>query len=216
MKTSTEERTSSVFTDIFVSLNGLGGEEGFAEWHFKKGMRFGEAGKWWIDGGRRPHLHEGVDFCYYVAGNGAIKTVSPDTCVPPLYAGKVVNVFDDFIGRTILLKHRIAGDNNLQLYSLYGHVNPLPHIVIGADVDFSEKMATIADRNIKKRPMPSHLHLSTIWLPHFFPAETFHWGMEDDIAVFFCDPLDFFFSKRTPHGNYTYSSHGSQSGHWSG
>ncbi|MBC8317598.1 MAG: hypothetical protein H8E41_06800 [Desulfobulbaceae bacterium] len=179
----------SAFTEVFLSLNRLSGEDGFAAWHFKKGMQFGETEKWWEDGGNRTHPHEGVDFCFYMTDQGIRKSLAPGIFVPPLYDGKVVSVFDDLIGRTILLQHGIFDENNLQLYSLYGHVDPLPHIAGGAEVKYSGKIAAIADRALKKRPMPSHLHISTIWLSEGFPVESFHWGMENNPDVFFSDPL---------------------------
>lgn len=188
---SVNERPPSAFTDVFISLNSLYGEDGFVEWYFEKGMRFGETEKWWGGRGSRTHPHEGVDFCFFTTDNGKRKALAHDTFVPPLYAGKVINVFDDFIAGTILLQHMIFSENNLQLYSLYGHVIPLSHIVSGAQVEYSEKMATIADRTVRKRPMLSHVHISTMWLPISFPAETFTWGMENKSDVFFCDPLHF-------------------------
>lgn len=142
--------------------------------------------------GQRTHPHEGVDVCFYTTKRGSRANLYLDTCIPPLYSGEVVKVFDDFIGQTILVRHAIFYEKNYQLYSMYGHVDPLFHVTAGREVDCSEKIATIADTAIKKRPMLPHLHISTLWLPCSFPAETIKWGMENDTAVRFCDPLEFF------------------------
>ena len=86
----------------------------------------------------------------------------------------------------------MLGKDDYWLYSMYGHVDPLLHVTSGREVDCSEAIATIADTAIKKRPMLPHLHISTLWLPRSFSAETVTWGMENDTDARFCDPLEFF------------------------
>lgn len=178
----------SLFTSVLVSLNTL---SDFLKWHFEKGMGFGESDKWWKGTGERTHPHEGVDICFYTTKKGIRDHLGLNTFIPPLYSGEVVKVFDDFIGKTILLRHAVSGKDDYRLYSMYGHVEPLLHVTAGQQVNYSEKIATIADSTIKKRPMLSHLHISTLWLPRSFPAETLTWGMENDACVRFCNPLEF-------------------------
>jgi hypothetical protein len=184
-----QEIPASTFTADLVFLNKL---SSFFKWHFEKGMGFGENDTWWRGVGVRTHPHEGVDLCYYTNVRGRRVYLGLDTYIPPLYPGEVIKVFDDFIGQTILLKHVFFNEKDCQLYSMYGHVNPLFHITAGQEIDCTEKIATIADTALKNRPMLSHLHISTLWLPRSFPAETVEWGMENDTAVRFCDPLEFF------------------------
>jgi len=180
---------ASTFTSVLVALNKL---SDFSKWHFEKGMGFGENDKWWEGTGERTHPHEGVDVCFYTTKRGSRANLSLDTYIPALYSGEVIKVFDDFIGQTILLRHSFLCEIDCQLYSMYGHVNPLFHVTAGQEIDCTEKIATIADTALKKRPMPPHLHISTLWLPRSFPAKTVEWGMENDTTVRFCDPLEFF------------------------
>ena len=179
----------SIFTSVLVSLNKL---SDFSKWHFETGMGYGENDTWWGGIGERTHPHEGVDLCFYTTKRGHRANLRLDACIPSLYPGEVIKVFDDFIGQTILLRHAFFHEKDCQLYSMYGHVTPLSHITVGKDIDCTEKIATIVDTSLKNRPMPPHLHISTLWLPRSFPAETIEWGMKSDTGVRFCDPLEFF------------------------
>jgi len=182
----------SNFTAALIALNGLIGSDGFAAWHFKKGMRFNECEKWWQADSNRTHAHEGVDFCFFKTCSGSIQTFSLETLIPPLYAGQVIRVFNDFIGQSVLIRHHSLSRDKYQLYGLYGHLNPFPGIIPGKEVNQGQQIATIADTAIKKRAMRPHLHISTVYLPHNYPAESFCWEKGNDPSVTFCDPLLFF------------------------
>lgn len=181
----------SDFTAALIVMNRLAEDEGFGGWHFKKGMQFNECEKWWVGEGDRTHAHEGVDFCFYKTKQENIKTLCLDTLIPPLYGGEIVSIFDDFIAKSILVRHQFVSETDQQLYGLYGHLDPLAGICAGGKIRQGEQIATIADTAIKKRAMLPHLHISTIWLPPSFPAETFRWEIGSDPAVTFCDPLLF-------------------------
>ena len=179
---------TSSFTADLVSLNILAD---FAGYHFEEGMCYGEKSAWWPGTDERTHPHEGLDICFFKSRSGETKTLGIGTSIPPLFPGRVVNVFGDFIAWTIVMCHSICNEKDQQLHSMYGHVDPEGHVTPGMEITTAEKIATIADSAIKKRPMISHLHLSTLWLPVSFPAESVSWGMEVGNDAGFCDPMRF-------------------------
>ena len=52
------------FCEYLVGLNNLD-EQGFEKWVFQPGMLFHSTHRWWGNGGRRDHPHEGLDLCLY-------------------------------------------------------------------------------------------------------------------------------------------------------
>jgi hypothetical protein len=147
------------FTDFFISENGLD-EGGFKEWVLYPGMLFKASGKWWGDRGRRSTLHEGLDFCLYRDGQDRIHQIDAGMKVPVLYDGAVVGIVNDFIGRSIIIKHYIQEVNDREFITVYGHTVPNDDICIGRTVGTGEVIAAVAGLSESVQGMSPHLHIS--------------------------------------------------------
>lgn len=150
----------SDFSYFLQELNGFAGD--FSHWHFQPGMLFAENQAWWQPGRRRPAPHEGVDFRGYVNLAGETVCFNGRAKVPSLYEGEIAGIFDDFLGRSLLIGHAHF-EAGKRLYSLYAHLRPREGCWLGARVRAGQWIATIAPAKGKK--VPAHLHLSTLLMP---------------------------------------------------
>lgn len=155
----------------------------------KPGAEFGASHLWW--GRRRPRqtLHEGVDF-QEVLKDGSVEQLLPGFWVPAIADGVVVAVFDDFLARTVVMRHsesilslssagvsdRPSTTEPWQLCTLFAHVEPQPGVVPGRHVCApggseaeAESVASIA---VSKTAAPPHLHVSMLAAPVSFPWAT--------------------------------------------
>jgi len=162
----------SSFTETFVSLN-CPGEASRFRWSFQPGMLFQDANCWWKPA-RRVHTHEGVDFCAYHAGqDGEVRKVGSDL-VPSLYCGEVARIDDDFLGKTIWMKHPAIQCDRLILFSALGHIIPNGTAIEGRTVGKGEEMGRIAPAR-KGALLAMHLHLSVFWAPPFLRSDRLNW-----------------------------------------
>ena len=98
--------------------------DGFKGWVFHPGMRFQALEKWWGDQGRRAVPHEGLDLYSFEAAGGRVKTVDQQTQIPAAFAGQVVKIDRDFLGKSIYISHAIYTAGGRQLLSAVGHTVP--------------------------------------------------------------------------------------------
>ncbi|HPM43356.1 MAG TPA: hypothetical protein PLV52_05960, partial [Candidatus Omnitrophota bacterium] len=113
----------------------------FSRWLFEPGMNYGDVDYWW-NSGRRASPHEGVDLYKYECRDGSVKNVEPGTAVNAASAGVVVNITEDFMGKTVWLRHDIADGGTEHVYSAYGHIKPLDSIVMGSVINESDMIGT--------------------------------------------------------------------------
>ena len=78
--------------------------DGFKGWVFQPGMLFQALGKWWGDQGPRAVPHEGLDLYSFEAAGGRVKTVDQQTQIPAAFAGQVVKIDRDFLGKSIYIQ----------------------------------------------------------------------------------------------------------------
>lgn len=177
----------SLFNDHFQKLNPF--VKTLDIWKIEQGMSFKSPLKWWGNKGTRKTLHEGIDLCslYDIAG---CRKLNSSYRFTPLFSGTVVGLFADFLGKSILFRHNIMDANGRQLYSVFGHVFPLPGIVSGAFVTESQPVVRLAE-SPKADILPDHLHISLMWILPLYEAEALNW---DSIAssknIFLVDPLE--------------------------
>lgn len=161
---------------------------GFNRWVLQPGMGFRESSLWWPPHKKRPRPHEGVDLCCFAAKDGRILPVPAASQVPPLYPGRVIAMFDDFLGTTIQLAHDIE-INGCQLQTLYGHVVPAPGLHVGNSVETHQAMALIAASDTGR--IQPHLHLSVILVVPGHTDQPLSWeNIHDPDRAMLCDPLD--------------------------
>ncbi len=161
-----------------------------ARWCLVPGMLFGADRQWWGKGGRRPRPHEGIDLVLYRNGRGETVRLKKSLKIPVAAPGRIAAVVDDFLGRSIFVRHESIEEEEGELFTLYGHLAPLVGIVAGRELATGEGMATLAEG---ENPVPGlfpHLHFSIARLPRGIPAEELNWdGLTRREEVVFLDPL---------------------------
>lgn len=161
----------------------------FHTWLLKPGMGFTEPHKWWGDKEARPTRHEGLDLTGFRDNSGGERQLTEGTIVPPLYEGQVVNIIDDFLGRTVIINHRLNNPAGQTLHGFYAHLNPTDKLAPGATVQETEALGAIAAGN---HICPPHLHISMVWISRDFPIEQLKWaGFIEQEEFHPCDPLSF-------------------------
>ncbi len=131
------------FCKYLVQAN-PGLEIDFDQWLFLPGMTFGSGLKWWGNGGPRPQAHEGIDFCLYHNAGGRLCRLSADTRSAVAGDGVVVQVTDDFLGRSVFVHHPCFDRASFRLISAYGHLRPCSHVCPGHVAPAGEIIGALA------------------------------------------------------------------------
>ncbi|NOY52435.1 MAG: hypothetical protein GXP58_02315 [Deltaproteobacteria bacterium] len=175
------------FGQELISTNHLD----FVEWVLISGMLFGAEEEWWGEGRCRPLPHEGIDLALYRDCRGKTVSLKGRTRIPVAAAGEVVAVIKDFLGRSIFVHHVQYDEEDVRLFTLYGHTRPYPGVVPGCFLQAGEVMATLAE---VRNPVPGllpHLHLSVALIPRSISQEELCWErltLRDDVV--FIDPVE--------------------------
>jgi hypothetical protein len=176
------------FQARFLAVNHLEGSN-FKEWLFAPGMLFSARGKWWGNGGDRTAPHEGIDLKYYRTVDGRTNSIGPGMKIPVIFPGRVAVVIDDFLGKSVFIRHPQFHRMEATLFSAYGHTQPEPEIQEGVKLE-EDIIGTIADKENSRRNIPPHLHISVAWIADNLLAKDFSWKKlsEPGISIF-VDPL---------------------------
>lgn len=176
------------YSDMLAIANALDTRD-FRGWVFDPGMAFQSSNKWWGDLSRRDFPHEGVDFCFYTDNACRKHRLDAGTRIPAMDDGRIRAVFDDYLGRSLVVGHATGSDECVDYISIYAHTRPLDHIRPGADVTAGEIIATIADTSRFKASIPAHLHF-TLGVPAAgLRFDTFVWNdMRNPSLVRLLDP----------------------------
>lgn len=178
----------SRFTRSFLEANGLAGDD-FTAWALDAGMLFGAAVTWWGRGAARKRPHEGLDLAAYRGGDGRIVRLDGATRVPATYEGVVAGVFDDFLGRSLLLAHPLVDAELGQLFTAFGHTVPDEAAAVGREVGAGEVVASIAGP--LSSSVPPHLHVSVGWARGGVDDELLDWDvLSRSGRVRLVDPLE--------------------------
>jgi murein DD-endopeptidase MepM/ murein hydrolase activator NlpD len=142
-------------------------ESGFKCWIFLPGMLFGSRIEWWGDRCRRRTEHEGLDFATGILNNGDICSIPEGAPVRALADGEVAAVLDDFIRKTVAVRHSAIRRGNGDIFhTLLSHIQPqvrlLETVAKGQIIGRVGKSA--------KAGAPAHLHLSGAWIPRSIAA----------------------------------------------
>ena len=97
---------------------------GFKQWVFQPGMRFQALQKWWGDRGRRAAAHEGLDLYSFEDGARHDENRGSVHPNPPAFAGHVVKIEPDFLGKSIFMSHAGVTAGGRRLVSAFGHTVP--------------------------------------------------------------------------------------------
>jgi hypothetical protein len=157
----------SIVPDFHQWLRLFTEECGFKCWIFLPGMLFGTHIEWWGDGCRRRTEHEGLDFATGILHNGEVCSIQEGVPARALADGEVVAVLDDFIGKTVVVRHAtISRPNGDIFHTLLSHIQPqvrqLNTVAKGQIIGKVGKAA--------KAGAPAHLHLTGAWIPRTLAA----------------------------------------------
>ncbi len=164
----------TTFSKQLINMNHLA-TAGFSRWAFYPGMLFGSHEKWWDSHGMRQRPHEGIDLAQYCNKEGKISALGAAAAVPAVYPGTVIAIIDDFISRSIILRHNITNRDGWRLHSVYAHINPLPKISSAPLISEGEPIGTIAPVTTLAESLQPHLHLSLAWISRDFPNNCLDW-----------------------------------------
>jgi len=164
----------------------------FKEWFFYQGMLFGSLETWWGTARCRPSPHEGLDIGFYKDTTGKLRCLEPGFKVPAVADGVVYEISDDdFLGKSIFVRHEIYNETGNILHSVYAHSIP-NGISVNENVCKGDVIATVSDITDRNLAVSSHLHISMIWLPESYPKNLLKWQlMPKAKEVFLSDPFDY-------------------------
>jgi hypothetical protein len=164
--------------------------DGFQRWLFQPGMLFNSLEQWWGTQGPRAVAHEGLDLYSFADAQGIIKIVDRHIKIPAAFAGKIIKIDQDFLGKSIFISHQIFSAGGRQLYSIYGHTAPLEALHPGKIVAEGEIIAAVSGAPPQKPTISPHLHLSFAWIPAAIHADQLNWpNLNHDPAITLIDPL---------------------------
>jgi hypothetical protein len=164
--------------------------DNFKQWIFQPGMLFNSLEKWWGDQGRRASPHEGLDLCVFEDINGKKKTLNRHTKIPAAFAGEIVKIEPDFLGKSIFISHGIFDDRGRQLFSAYGHTAPRASLKIGSNVAEGENIAEILALADKKLEILPHVHITFVWIPVPIADHDLNWdNLGKNPIIKLIDPL---------------------------
>jgi murein DD-endopeptidase MepM/ murein hydrolase activator NlpD len=176
------------FTEFLIRENGLD-QNGFAGWVFHPSMLLRAHEKWWGDRTARDRLHEGLDFCSYRDGRGTLVHLRGSTRITVMYDGVVVQIMDDFLGKSIVVEHRPVNRKN-PLLTVYGHVVPDQDLPVGRILKEGDVIGTLADRRTSRGGVSPHLHISLFQASTTLSYEALNWKSIHTLGLEIIDPLD--------------------------
>jgi len=162
---------------------------GFRKWLWQPGMEFNSRETWWGEKKPRATPHEGLDLCWFEDLTGQIKHLDENIKIPATFAGKIVKIGHDFLGKSIYLSHEIFAADGRQLYTAYGHTEPLAAMQVGMVVAAGEIIAAVAAGSGKSPGIPGHLHITLAWIPVSRPPDRLNWqNLGADRTITLIDP----------------------------
>lgn len=147
------------------------------EWLFYPGMLPDSRLKWWGDFGNRPAAHEGIDICFYRHRTGPILSLLSGAPVPAWSSGTVINVCDDFLGRSLVVETETHPSNDTRILEIYAHLSVSEEISPGTRIQTGQIIARIADTHALGSVLPPHLHLSCIEVLASIPGHELNWSL---------------------------------------
>ena len=160
-------------------------------WIFCAGMLFQAMDKWWDGSQKRRRPHEGLDLCLYGDCRHKIFRLDKKTKIPAMYDGAVVRIFNDFLGKSIIMEHHLPNSDRSRLLTIYGHTNPRSDLGVGSNVLQGEIIATLADTGNSRSGLCPHLHVTIGWSPEAIPYDNLDWTrICDPNTLTLLDPLN--------------------------
>ncbi len=164
------------YLSTITRINDLG-KGNPVRWHFHCGMLFLTNNKWWGDFKLRNSIHEGIDITYYKTAQEKWQQLNETILVPAMESGIVLNICDDFLGKTIITQPFLPMNNSdNRILLAYAHIEPWNDIQKDSIVLEGSSIATLS--HTKKNPqLPPHLHLSCFEIPKSIPDNELNWNL---------------------------------------
>ncbi len=163
----------STFNSFFTKHNDFN-THGFKEWVFYPGMLYHDTEAWWSDAAVRSSSHEGIDLCFYKDNSGQVHHIKKGIKIPVMYDGEIVHIHDDFLGKSIYVKHNTINEMGNILHTIYGHTIPLNPHDTNTTVHEGDIIAEMAISSMNKRIHP-HIHITMAWLPESLSYKKTNW-----------------------------------------
>ncbi len=190
MKPKENTIPESTFKTFFTKHNNFH-TYGFKEWIFYPGMLFQDMEAWWTDNSFRPTPHEGIDLCFYRDSTGQVRRINNGTKIPVMYTGDIVHIHDDFLGKSIYVKHSINDKSGNVLHTIYGHTIPWNHHDTGKKVREGNIIAEVAAISENSKVLP-HIHITMAWIPESLPCKKLNWEtIWTSRLITLCNPLEY-------------------------
>lgn len=178
----------ATFTKNFIKANELADNE-FDEWLLTSGMLFEAENTWWGDQKRRKSQHEGIDLGLFRKRNQEVIGFNEKTIMSAIFDGVVVGVFNDFLGKSVFMRHEIANTDNRELCSIFGHIKLGGDICSGKILKEGEVVGSVAD--VGKSGVKPHLHITMGWLEKEITDDVCDWNVIGKSEVMeLVDPIE--------------------------
>ncbi len=180
----------SKFNSFFTKHNDFN-THGFKEWIFYPGMLYQDTEAWWSEDAVRSSPHEGIDLCFYKDNYGQIHSIEKGTKLPVMYDGEIAHVHEDFLGKSIYVKHNKINEMGNILHTIYGHIIPLNRHDTNMTVREGDIIAEVAI-SPKNKSIHPHIHITIAWLPASLPYKKISWKtIGNPQLVTLCNPLEY-------------------------
>lgn len=177
----------SGFTENFIRVNALAGS--FTEWLLCNGMLFNSTQSWWDSLKKRNKPHEGLDLAFYRNNKNSITGLDENTKIPVILDGVVIGIFDDFLGKSLFIRHDVEKSDDGVLCTIFGHIAPNKDLYPGKQVKAGEIAATVsAAKGSVLRP---HIHITVGWALKEISDELLDWNAIGNPEIMkLTDPLE--------------------------
>ena len=116
----------------------------FRQWLWQPGMCFLDDQLWWGEQKKRIAPHEGIDLACYADQQGKTRRLGPGLLLPAIFPGRAVQLHQDFLNWSVLIRHDQFCRDGAVLHTVYGHVQPKEAVSIGQEVGEGEPLAVLA------------------------------------------------------------------------
>ncbi|MCD4674502.1 MAG: M23 family metallopeptidase [Desulfobacula sp.] len=146
------------------------------QWLFHCGMLFSSKDKWWGDFQLRHCAHEGIDITYYRTHPDKIHCFDDSIKVPAMDGGIILNICDDFLGRSLVIEHENLMNFNRRILFVYAHITPEKGIKIGHTIQKQDIIARVCNTHKNPQLLP-HLHFSCFEVSKDVQPEHLDWNL---------------------------------------
>lgn len=146
------------------------------QWLFHCGMLFSSKDKWWGDFQYRKSAHEGIDITYFRTDPDRLYQFDTSIQVPAMADGVVLNICDDFLGQTLVIRHECLTSVDRQVLFVYAHIQPDRLIKPGDVIKKNQIIASVCEP-LKNPQLPPHLHFSCFEVLKTVPSDHLNWDL---------------------------------------